>query len=115
MIYPTREDFLIAFGIEPVKVDGDLGLYHYLLRSNEEDADLEISFSSVYRSFQATIIFQDRTIATISSEMVAKIELNNDIGNSMIRVIFEINGLIAEAVVKIEPKITLHWWILKNF
>lgn len=54
MKYPAREEFLDRFGLEPFKVDPEIGLFVYRAGS-EGQVEVEFSFSLVMRSFQALI------------------------------------------------------------
>lgn len=112
MEFPSKELFVETFGIEPIQFAPDIFLYRYLFTSRDGNTEIDLSFSGVTRSFQAVIRIENRELAIISSENVESIKLRRDKSGIFVHVIFEINGVDSEALVKIEPELSLKWWTL---
>ena len=114
MNYPTVEDFLEEFGIYPVEVDPSLALCRYTKKSGNSGPEVDISFSAVMRSFQVNLKVAGRELAVISSESVSSIELVRDASGAGVRVVFDVSGLVSEAIVMLEPEVSCRWWTLRN-
>ncbi len=108
MKYPAREEFLDRFGLEPFKVDPEIGLFVYRAGS-EGQVEVEFSFSLVMRSFQALISIDGGGVSVISSEGVNSISIFENNGRSGLRIEF-IPGLgLSRAELVLEPTIHLSW------
>lgn len=108
MKYPAREEFLDRFGLEPFKVDPEIGLFVYRAGS-EGRVEVEFSFSLVMRSFQALISIDGVDVSVISSEGVNSILIFENNGRSGLRIEF-IPGLgLSRAELVLEPTIHLSW------
>lgn len=115
MDFPSTNDFLAEFGIEPEGTDSSLALYRYIQSSADGTVKLEFSFSVIMKSFQAVLTdLSDRKLAVISSEGVKCINLWRDNTGAGIHVIFDIRGLISDARVTLEPDLSCCWWTLLN-
>lgn len=75
MKYPSTDDFLEEFGIEPVEVDPTLALSLYRVKSRSGDVEVDVSFSVVMGSFEVVLKVSGQELATVSSESVKTIEL----------------------------------------
>lgn len=108
MKYPAREEFLDRFGLEPFKVDPEIGLFVYRAGS-EGQVEVEFSFSLVMRSFQDLISIDGVDVSVISSEGVNSISIFENNGRSGLRIEF-IPGLgLSRAELVLEPTIHLSW------
>lgn len=114
MEFPSANDFLEEFGIEPVEVDPGLALCRYTKKSKNSELEVDISFSAVMASFQVVLRLAMQELAIISSENVKSIELVRDSSGAGIRVVFDICESISEARVIFEPEVSCRWWTLRN-
>lgn len=114
MEFPSENDFLEEFGIEPIEVDPSLALCRYTVKSINSDFELEFSFSAVMESFQVVLRLTMQELAVISSENVKSIEMVRDNSEAGVRVVFEICGSISEARVIFEPDLSCRWWTLRK-
>ncbi|WP_080052677.1 hypothetical protein [Pseudomonas syringae] len=114
MQFPSREDFLEEFGIEPVEIDSSSALLRYVIKSKSSELELDISFSAVMQSFQIILSFSTKKVAVISSENVESIDFIRNTSGAGIRVIFDLCKSTSEAHVLIEPEPSCHWWTLRN-
>ena len=114
MQFPNENDFLEAFGIEPVEVDPNLALCRYTKKSKNSEIEVDISFSAVMQSFQVVLRLAKQELATVSSENVKSIELVRDNSGAGVRVVFDICESVSEARVTFEPEVSCQWWTLRN-
>ncbi|MBD9591113.1 hypothetical protein IB254_28915 [Pseudomonas sp. PDM03] len=114
MEFPNENDFLEAFGIEPVEVDQNLALCRYKVKSRNSDLELDCSFSAVMGSFQVVLKFAMQELAIISSENVKSIEIVRESSEAGVRVVFDICDSISEARVMFEPDLSCRWWTLRK-
>ncbi|NWA29217.1 hypothetical protein HX866_30465 [Pseudomonas gingeri] len=114
MKFPSVNDFLEEFGIEPVEVDPNLALCRYVQKSQSGGLEIDVSFSAVMESFQVVLRLANQEVANISSENVKFIELVRDSAGAGVRVIFDICETKSEARITFEPEISCRWWILRN-
>lgn len=114
MNFPTRDDFLDVFGIEPTEEDPSMAYCRYVKVSSSGELEIDISFSVVSESFQIVLRYKGNEVAMISSEKVAFMEIKSNGSDSSIRVVFDIRGVTSEAVVKFEPELNFHWWTLRS-
>lgn len=114
MEFPTEDDFLEEFGIEPVEVDQSLALCRYEMKSKNSDLKLEFSFSAVMESFQVVLKTSKHELAIISSESVKSIEFVRGGSEAGVRVVFDICGSTSEAMVILEPDLKCRWWTLRK-
>ncbi|MBK8455197.1 MAG: hypothetical protein WAQ53_06205 [Thiofilum sp.] len=112
MDFPTNEDFLDIFGLEPIENDPSMGYSRYLKEISNNDIELDISFSAIAQSFQVILRCYTNELVKISSEKVKSIKVRCDKSSSGIYIIFDIQGVTAEAWVKLEPTVSCNWWIL---
>ncbi|MCC8395607.1 hypothetical protein LJ656_23790 [Paraburkholderia sp. MMS20-SJTR3] len=112
MDFPTTDYILAEFGIEPVEQEAEIALSSYCVISKEGDLKLNFSFSEVFRSFQVRLCIDGREIMDFTSENVHRIEIYRDNIGEGIRAIFEIQGVKAECVVRLNPDIQCRWWLL---
>lgn len=114
MEFPSENDFLEAFGIEPIEVDQGLALCRYKVKSKNNDLELDFSFSAVMDSFQVVLKLAMQELAIISSENVKSIEVVRDSSGAGIRVVFDICDSISEARIILEPDLSCRWWTLRK-
>ncbi|MFJ9992746.1 hypothetical protein [Pseudomonas putida] len=114
MKFPSEDDFLEEFGIEPIEVDQSLALCRYKVESKNSDLELDFSFSAVMESFQVVLKLAKQELAIISSENVKSIEVVRDSSEAGVRVVFDICDSISEAVVTFEPDLNCRWWTLRK-
>lgn len=114
MKFPSTNDFLEEFGIEPIEVDPGLALCRYIKKSKSGGFEVDISFSAVMESFQIVLRVAMQEVAVISSENVSSIELVREGSEAGVRVVFDICESISEARVIFEPEVRCRWWTLRN-
>lgn len=114
MEFPSTNDFLEEFGIEPIEVDPSLALCRYIKKSKTSELEVDVSFSAVMESFQVVLRLATHELAIISSENVKSIELVRDSSGAGVRVVFDICESISEARVIFEPEVSCRWWTLRN-
>ncbi|WP_081337524.1 MULTISPECIES: hypothetical protein [Pseudomonas putida group] len=114
MEFPSEDDFLEEFGIEPVEVDPGLALCRYTIKSRNSDLELDISFSAVMKSFQVVLKLTMQELAVISSENVESIEVVRDGSVAGVRVVFDVCDSVSEARVIFEPDLSCRWWTLRK-
>ncbi|CAN7750537.1 hypothetical protein LJR084_006832 [Variovorax sp. LjRoot84] len=114
MDFPSSEEFLEEFGLEPTSVDPTMAHCRYVKKNDEDARSIDFSFSAVLESFQIAIKDGDEEIANFSSEGVKKIEIVRISGESGLRVLMGFNGAESEAFVSLEPKVHCRWWLIKN-
>jgi hypothetical protein len=113
MEFPDTFEFLEEFGIKPLEEDTSMAYLRYVKQAKDGGHELDISFSAVVKSFQVVMRYYDQELVTISSEKVQHIKLWRDQSGAGVRVVFDIHGVIAEAVVTLEPELFCHWWTLQ--
>jgi hypothetical protein len=114
MKFPSTNDFLEEFGIEPAEVDPSLALCRYIKTSKNSELEVEISFSAVMGSFQVVLRLAMQELAIISSENVKAIELVRDNSGAGIRVVFDMCETTSEARVTLEPEVSCQWWTVRD-
>ena len=115
MDFPSTNDFLAEFGIEPEETDPSLAFYRYAQSSTDGMVNLEISFSMIMKSFEAVLTgLSGRRLAIISSEGVKCINLWRDDTGAGLHVTFDIRGTTSEVCVTLEPDLSFCWWTLLN-
>jgi hypothetical protein len=114
MQFPSKFDFLEAFGIEPTEEDAGTAYCRYVKRSSDGLQELDISFSAVMESFQVLLISAGRELARVSSESVQTINIRHDATGPRIHVVFDFADATSEVVVTFDPNLHFHWWTLKN-
>ena len=114
MKFPSTDDFLQAFGIEPVVVDPGTAYCQYVKTASDGAAELEISFSAVSESFQTVLRCRGKELVRVCSEKVKCIELRQDASGSGIHVVFDIKGVTSEALISMEPDLGCHWWTIRD-
>ena len=114
MNFPSKYDFLEAFGIEPAEEDSSMAYYRYVKPSPNGELEIDISFSAISHSFQVVLRCRGHVVATVSSEKVKFIQLRSDKSGDGIHVVFDIQGVNSEVWVKLEPEVNFHWWVLRS-
>ncbi|MEB2873017.1 MULTISPECIES: hypothetical protein [Pseudomonas] len=114
MEFPSANDFLEEFGMEPTEIDPNLALCRYTKKSQKGEFEVDISFSAVMQSFQVILRDSTQDIAVISSESVRSIELFRDVTGAGVRVVFEVCKSVSEARVMFEPEVSCRWWTLRK-
>ncbi|HEY1026491.1 MAG TPA: hypothetical protein VGE28_02580 [Pseudomonas sp.] len=114
MKFPSVNDFLMEFGIEPVELDPSLSLCRYIVKSRSSELEVDFSFSDVMGSFQVVLRLAEQELAIISSESVKFIELFRNDEGAGVHVFFDIYDSISEAWVMLEPDVSCRWWTLRN-
>lgn len=114
MEFPSENDFLEEFGIEPIEVDPSLALCRYTMKSKNSDLELDFSFSAVMESFQVVLRLSMQELAVFSSENVKSIDVVRDSSEAGVRVVFDICDSISEARVIFEPNLSCRWWTLRK-
>lgn len=114
MNFPNTDDFLEAFGIEPVEEDPSMAYCRYVKTALDGGLEVDISFSAVTESFQVVLRCGGHEVATVSSESVKAIELRHDGSGSGVHVVFNIHGMTSEALVTLEPELSCRWWTLRK-
>jgi hypothetical protein len=114
MLFPSENDFLEEFGIQPVEVDPSLAFCRYIKKSKDSELEVEISFSAVMKSFQVVLRLAKQELAIVSSESVQSIALVRDNSGAGVHVVFDICESTSEARVMLEPEISFRWWTLQN-
>lgn len=111
---PSELDFLAALGIEPVDSIPAEGGYHYLIQSPDGERELDINFSAIVDFFQLRYRVKGEEVVYLSSEKLQSIELFHDKNRTTLKVIFDIDGVDAEAVVALTPQMHCSWSLLKR-
>lgn len=114
MDFPSTDEFLEMFGIEPIEEDPSMAYCRYVKVSPGGEVEIDFSFSAASESFQAVLRFSGNELATISSEKVKSIKLRRDASGSGVHVVFDIHGVTSEAWIKLEPEVSCHWWTLRS-
>ena len=114
MEFPSTNDFLMEFGIEPIEIDPSLSLCRYITKSHSSELEVDFSFSAVMGSFQVVLRLAEQELAIISSESVKIIELFRDDAGAGVHVIFDVCNSTSEAWVMLEPDVSCRWWTLRN-
>ncbi|HEF4760088.1 TPA: hypothetical protein SAN82_002519 [Pseudomonas putida] len=114
MEFPSENDFLEEFGIEPIEVDPSLALCRYNVKSSNSDLELDFSFSAVMESFQVVLKIARQELAVISSESVRSIDVVRESSGAGVRVVFDICDSISEARIIFEPDLNCRWWTLRK-
>ncbi|OLO02611.1 hypothetical protein [Salinicola socius] len=114
MNFPSTNDFLENFGLEPLEEDPSMAYCRYVKMAPAEELEVDISFSAVADSFQAVLRCSRREVVTLSSEKVRSIKIQNDALGSGVHVVFDIHGVTSEALVKLEPELNIRWWTLRS-
>ncbi|KQM50966.1 hypothetical protein FEM54_22720 [Pseudomonas edaphica] len=112
MKFPSTDDFLEEFGIQPIEVDPNLALCRYIQKSKNSELEVDVSFSAVMKSFQVVLRLSTQELAVISSESVKSIELVRDESGAGIHVVFDMSESLSEARVIFEPEVSCRWWTL---
>ena len=113
MVFPDKDQFLQAFGIEPMEEDPSLALCRYKVRSDERDLELLITFSAVQKTFELLLYCSGHEVINLVSERTTKIELYRDSSGDGVRACFDIDGAQAEAIVTLAPEIKCRWWLIR--
>jgi hypothetical protein len=115
MELPSKLDFLIEFGLEPVEEDRDLALFRYIKPSVDGLQELDISFSGVWRSFQVVLRCGGKELVSVSSESVESLKIRRDkSGAGAVHVVFNLEAVRSEALVTLEPELRCDWWTLRT-
>ena len=112
MEFPSTFEFLKMFGIEPTEDSPEC--CRYVKQSSDGKQELDISFSAVNDSFQVVLRCAGKVVMVVSSEKVRLIELRCDRSRSGVHAIFDIGGVMSEAVITLEPDLHCHWWTLQK-
>lgn len=114
MDFPSTDDFLGAFGIEPAEEDPSDAYCRYIKTSSSGELEVDFSFSAVSESFQVVLRCSGKEVATVSSEKAQSIEIWQEQSGSGIHVVFGINGVTSEAWINLEPELNFRWWTLRS-
>ena len=90
MKFPTTDDFLEAFGLEPIEEDSSLAYCRYVKQSLNEEMSIDVSFSAVSESFQIVLRYNGRDVVTISSEKTRFVEIFRDNSGVGVRAVFDL-------------------------
>lgn len=115
MKIPSELDFLAALGIEPIDSDPVEGTYSYLIQTPDGERELDISFSALMDFFQLRYRVKGEEVIYLSSERAQSIELFHERNRTTLKVIFEIEGVDAEAIISLAPQLHCHWTVLKRY
>jgi hypothetical protein len=114
MELPSKLDFLMEFGLDPVEEDPSMALYRYVKQSDDGLQELAVSFGGVCRSFQVILRCGGNELMSMTSESVEHIKIRRDkSGAGSLHVLFDLQGTISEALVTLEPELRCDWWILR--
>jgi hypothetical protein len=113
MDFPSKDDFLKLFGIEPIEEDPSMAYCRYIKTAPDRGFEIDISFSAVSASFQVVLRCNNYEAAVISSERVKFIRLRSDGAGSGVCVVFDIHGVTSEALIQLEPELKCSWWTLR--
>lgn len=114
MQFPSTNDFLEEFGLEPVEVDPNLAMCRYVKRSCSSGLELDVSFSGVMNSFEVILRLSMQELAVVSSENVKFIEFLRGSSGVGLHVVFESRDTISEARVIFDPEVSVKWWTLST-
>jgi hypothetical protein len=114
IVFPSTDDFLQAFGLEPIESDRDSAYCRYVKPSSDGNTEIDFSFNAAARSFQAVLRCGGNEIAAICSEKVKFIEIRHDKTMSGLHVVFDIDGVLSEALIALEPTLHCKWWLLSD-
>jgi hypothetical protein len=112
MKFPTTDDFLEAFGLEPIEVDSSTAYCRYVKSSRDRQMEIDLSFSAVSGSFQVVLRCNQREVVTISSESTKLVEIVKENTEQGVRAVFDLHGATSEALVVLEPDVSCRWWTL---
>lgn len=114
MKFPSTKDFYDVFNINPVEEDPTMAYCRYVKSSEDGFLEMDVSFSAVAESFQIVLKCNSKDVVTISSEKARLVELQQDQAGSRVHVLFDIDGVVSEAVATLHPHLHCHWWTLRN-
>ncbi|MFM9860704.1 hypothetical protein RUR49_19790 [Pseudoxanthobacter sp. M-2] len=114
MTFPSEEEFLAAFGVEPAESDLSVGSFLYVFEDCDGPLKAMVSFNAVERSFQVRLLIAGRDVIVVSSEKVESLRIHQDRRSSSLRAIFDIDGIISEAEVIVSPALSCRWWALER-
>ena len=114
MTFPSEEEFLAAFGVEPMESDLSVGSFLYVFEDCDGPLKAMVSFNAVERSFQVRLLIAGRDVIVVSSEKVESLRIHQDRRSSGLRAIFDIDGIISEAEVIVSPALSSRWWALER-
>lgn len=113
MDFPSPDDFLEAFGVDPDYVDEEDIFFRYSFKSKSEDYSASISFDAIAESFQIDLLLRGDEVMTISSEKVKSISIVDDVSWAGVRVLFDYNGLASEARINLRTDPKINWWVIR--
>jgi hypothetical protein len=113
MSFPSKDDFLAALGIDPDEFDAAQSYLRYKVRSPDGRVELDFSFSELSHSFQVRLTALGMEVALISSELVSAIQLRREQSELTLNILLELEGASSEAVVTLEPSLSVRWWTLR--
>ena len=114
MTFPSEEEFLAAFGVEPAESDPSHGYFLYAFEDCGGPLNVMISFNAIERSFQVRLLIAGRDVIVVSSEKVESLRIQQDGRSSGLRAIFNVDGVISEAEVIVSPALSCRWWTLER-
>lgn len=114
MKFPSADEFLEIFGLEPIEEDPSMAYCRYVKKSVDGNQEMDFSFSAVSQSFQVILRCGGKELITISSEAVRFIEIRNDQSGAGVHVVFDAGSGASEAILVMEPNLHCHCWVLRN-
>ena len=114
MKFPSADEFLEIFGLEPIEEDPSMAYCRYIKKSVDGNQEMDFSFSAVSESFQVILRCGGKEMITISSEGVRFIEIRNDQSDACVHVVFDAGSGTSEATLIMEPELHCHWWVLRS-
>jgi hypothetical protein len=114
MEFPSKDEFLGVFGIEPVEENPNMAYCRYVKTGSAGKLEIDFSFSAVTESFQVVLRCGGEEVAEVSSEKVKSIKISQDNLASYVHVVFDIDGVTSEALIRLEPELNCRWWTLRK-
>jgi hypothetical protein len=112
MTFPSEEEFLAVFGVEPAESDLSVGYFLYVFEDSGGPLKAMVSFNVTERSLQVRLLIAGRDEIVVSSEKVESLRIHQDGGSSGLRAVFNIDGMVSEAEVIVSPTLSCRWWNL---
>lgn len=110
---PSANDFLAAFGVEPVEARPQDGYWCYAFDAGR-GLTLRFSFCTHDTSVQTRVIVDGRTVSTVSHEGASEIRILDEGRMARIEVTFDSSlALTTHLVVDVLPEVRVTWASLR--
>jgi hypothetical protein len=112
---PSENDFLAAFGVEPIESAPQDGFWCYSFESDDGNA-VRLSFNIHERSVQTVWMFKGRAVCTVVHENADEIRISNEVGAANISATFahERDECRTQLRLQIAPDLEINWTSLRT-